>query len=132
MIFLLNECKERGLDFKDTWGEKGWTAGKSSGCIRGFRFCLSSTIHFLSDCSTVTSDSFPPFLASKINLAFFPFFWLISSARRVLLFEGGVFFYCLRRVGFGWVFLLLLLSWGFFLVFAGWCFGFGIFLLFFF
>lgn len=73
LFFFLNECKGRGLDFKDIWGEEGWSSGKSRGCIRGFEFCLRSTIH-LSDCRTVTSDAFLPFLASKIDLAFFSIF----------------------------------------------------------
>lgn len=65
--FLLNKCRGRGLHFQDTQGEEGWMSGKVSGCTGGLRFCLSSTVRFLSDCRTLTSHSFLPFLASKIT-----------------------------------------------------------------
>lgn len=110
VIFFL--AGGRGLDTKDIMRGR-MEFSKSSGCMKGFKFCLSSTICSLSDCET--TDSSLPFPASKINLAFFPFFWFISSQRSILL-CGRVVFYCLRKMVFGLFFLLLLSSWGFFVL----------------
>lgn len=106
VIFL---AKGRGLDMKNIMRGR-MDFSRSGGCMGGFKFCLSSTMCSLSD--RETADSSLPFQASKINLAFFPFFWLISSPRSILL-CGRVTFYCLRRMGFGLFFLLLLSSWRF-------------------
>lgn len=49
MVICFFLAKGRGVDIRDIRRGR-MNFSKSGGCMRGFKFCLSSTICFLSDC----------------------------------------------------------------------------------